>query len=154
MEVGWGWCGEGESVEGFRMDQLSITHGAHDGGLSLDDPNAEVLGRHLPALLIRYGEPANMLLRPVRVPFRPRMVPIVVAAVVVHSWWRRSGGQGFPVVGGPWRFAWGLGRGDNGVSCGHCMQDDSQGIAHWVVSADGGWRGVLGKEGREVKREG
>src|SRR5579863_5487219 len=92
-EVGWGRCGKGESGDGVRMAWLSITLHAHDGGLSLDDPDAEVLGLHLPALLVGYDELADMLLWPVRVPFRPGMVPIVVVAVIVHSWGRRSGGQ-------------------------------------------------------------
>src|SRR5579863_6464455 len=112
VEVGWGWCGEGECVEGLRVDRLSITHRAHDGGLPLDDPNTEVLGLHLLALLVGYDEPAEVLLRPVRVPFWPGMVPIVVVAVVVHSWRCRSGRQGFSVVGGPWRLGWGLRRGN------------------------------------------
>src|SRR5579863_3747002 len=141
-------------MEGLRVDWLSIAHCAHDGGLSLNDPNAKVLGLHLPALLIGYDEPAVVLLQSVRVPLWPGVVPIVVAAVVVDSWQRRSGGQGFSIVGGPWRLGQGLRWGNKGVSSGHCMQDDSQGIAHWVVSVDGGWRGVLSKEGREVKREG
>src|SRR5579863_2806527 len=154
VEVGWGWRGEGESVEGLGMDWLSISHRAHDGGLPLDDPDAEVLGLHLLALLVGYGEPAEVLVRPVRVPLRPGVVSVMVAVVVVNSWRCRSGGQGFPVVGSPQRFGRELGWGDKGVSCGHCMQDESQGVAHWVVSADGGRRGVLGKEGRDVEREG
>src|SRR5579863_4343598 len=121
MEVGWGWCGEEECVEGLRVDQLSITHRAHDGGLPLNDPNTKVLGLYLPALLIRYDELAEMLLWPVRVPFWPGMVPIVVAAVIVDSWRRRSGGQGFSVVGGPWRLGWGFRWGNKGVSSGHRM---------------------------------
>src|SRR5579863_4165739 len=154
VEVGCGRCGKGESVEGLGMDRLSITHRAHDGGLPLDDPNTEVLGLHLPALLVRYDEPAVVLLQPVRVPLWPRVVPIVVAAVVVDSWWRRSGGQGFSVVGGPWRFGRGLRWGDKRVGCGHCMHDNSQGVAHWVVRGDGVQRGVLGEESRDVKRKG
>ena len=158
MEVGWGWCGEGESVEGLRMDRLSITHRAHDGGLPLDDPDAEVLGLHLPALLVGYGEPAEMLVRPIGVPLRPGVVPVMVAAVVVDSWRRRSGRQGFSVMCGPWRLrwglGWGLGWGNQWVSCGHRMQDDPQGVTHWVIGTDGGWRGELSKEGRDVKREG
>src|SRR5579863_5613949 len=109
MEVGWSWCGERESMEGLRMDWLSIPHRAHDGGLPLDDPDAEVLGLHLPALLVGYGEPAEMLVRPVGVPLRPGVVPVMIAAVVVDSWRRRSGGQGFLVVGSPWRLRRGLG---------------------------------------------
>src|SRR5579863_7785016 len=141
-------------MEGFRVDWLSVAHHAHDGGLPLNDPNAKVLGLHLPALLVGYEEPAEMLLRPVRVPFWPGMVPIVVVAVIVHSWGRRSGRQGFSVMHGPWRLGRGLGRGNKGVSDSHCMQDNPQGISHWVVSANSGWRGELGKEGRDVEREG
>src|SRR5579863_8241948 len=114
MEVGRGWCGEGECMEGLRVDRLSVAHRAHDGRLPLNDPNAKVLGLHLPALFVGYDELAEVLLRPVRVPFWPRMVPIVVAAVVVDSWWRRSGGQGFSVVGGPQRLGQGLRRGNKG----------------------------------------
>src|SRR5579863_7501774 len=154
MEVGWGWCGEGECMEGLGVDWLSVAHHAHDGRLPLNDLNAKVLGLHLPALFVGYDEPAEVLLRPVRVPFWPGMVLIVVAAVVVDSWRYRSGGQGFSVVGGPRRLGRGLGRGNKGVCIGHSVHDDPQGIAHWVVSADSGWRGVLSKEGREVKREG
>src|SRR5579863_8427154 len=128
------------------MDWLSISHRAHDGGLPLDDPDAEVLGLHLPALLVGYGEPAEMLVRPVRVPLRPGVVSIMVTAVVVNSWWCRSGGQGFSVVGTPRRLRRGLGRGSEGVSSGHCMHDDPQGVAHWVVRADSVWRGEPGKE--------
>src|SRR5579863_4132190 len=141
-------------MERLRVDRLSVAHHAHDGELPLNDLNAKVLGLHLPALLVGYDEPAVVLLRPVRVPFWPGMVPIVVAAVVVHPWRRRSGGRGFSVVGGPWRLGWGFRRGNKGVGCGHCMQDDPQGITHWVIGADGGWRGALGPEGCEVKREG
>ena len=121
MEVGWGWCGKGECMEGLRVDRLSVAHRAHDGGLPLDDPNAKVLGLHLPAFLVRYDELGEVLLRPVRVPFWPRMVPIVVAAVVVDSWRCRSGGQGFSVVGGPWRLRQGFRWGNKGVSSGHSM---------------------------------
>ena len=154
MEVGWGGCGEGESVERLRMDWLSIPHRAHDGGLPLDDPDAEVLGLHLLALLIGYDKPAKMLLRPVGVPLWAGMVPVVVTAVIVHSWGRRSGGQGFPVVGSPWRFGRGLGWGNKWVSGGHSMQDDPKGIAHWVVGTNSVWRGVLSKEGRDVEGKG
>src|SRR5579863_6270598 len=121
---------------------------------SSDLPDAEILGLHLLALLIGYGEPAEVLVRPVRVPLWPRVVSVMVAAVVVNSWRRRSGGQGFPVVGGSWRLRWGLGRRDKGVSSGHSMQDDPKGIAHWVVGANSVWRGVLGKEGRDVEGKG
>src|SRR5579863_8227773 len=108
----WKWAGAGaakESMEGLRMDWLSIPHRAHDGGLPLDDPDTEVLGFHLPALLVGYGEPAEMLVRPVRVPLRPGVVSIMVTAVAVDSWWCRSGGQGFSVVGSPRRLRRGLG---------------------------------------------
>ena len=154
MEVGWGWCGEGECMEGFRVDWLPIPHCAHDGGLPLDDLNAEVLGFHLPALLVGYGEPAEVLVRPVRVPLRSGVVPVMIAAVVVDSWRRRSGGQGFSVMGSPWRLRRGFGRGNQGVSSGHCMHNDPQGVAHWVVRADGVWRGELGEEGRDVEGKG
>src|SRR5579863_5249185 len=120
-------------MEGFRVDWLSVAHHAHDGGLPLNDPNAKVLGLHLPALLVGYDEPAEVLLRPVRVPFWPGMVPIVVAAVVVDSWQCRSGGQGFSVVGGPRRLEQGFRRGNKGVSSGHSMQDDPQGVTHWII---------------------
>src|SRR5579863_6318475 len=154
MEVGWGWCGKGESMEGLRMDWLSVPHHAHDGGLPLDNSDAEVLGLHLLALLIGYDKPAKMLLWPVGVPLWAGMVPVVVAAVIVHSWGCRSGGQGFPVMGSPWRLRWGLGRRDKGVSSGHSMQDDPKGIAHWVIGANSVWRGVLSKEGRDVEGKG
>src|SRR5579863_1295316 len=95
-------------MEGFQVDRLPIPHCAHDGRLPLDDPNTEVLGFHLPALLVGYGEPAEMLVRPVRVPLRPGVVPVMVAAVVVDSWWRRSGGRGFSVMGSPRRLRRGL----------------------------------------------
>ena len=119
--MGWGRCEKGERMEGLRVDWLSVAHGAHDGGLPLNDPNAEVLGLHLLALLVGYDEPAVVLLRPVRVPLWPRVVPIVVAAVVVDSWWRRSGGQGFSIVGDPWRLGRGLRWGNKWVSSGHSM---------------------------------
>src|SRR5579863_457273 len=99
-------------MEGLRVDWLSIPHRAHDGGLPLDDPNAKVLGLHLLALLVRYDELAEVLLWPVRVPFWPGMVPIVVAAVVVDSWRCRSGEQGFSIVGGPRRLRQGFRRGN------------------------------------------
>src|SRR5579863_9322689 len=134
-------------MEGFRVDWLPIPHCAHDGGLPLNDPNTEVLGFHLPALLVGYGELAEMLVR-------PGVVPVMVAAVVVDSWRRRSGGRGFPVMGSPWRFGWGLGWGNKWVSGGHSMQDDPKGITHWVVGTDSGWRGVCSEEVRDVKREG
>ena len=158
MEVGWGGCGKGESVEGLRMDWLSIAHRAHDGGLPLDDPDAKVLGLHLLALLVGYGEPAEVLVRPVGVPLRPGVVPVMVAAVVVNSWRRRSGGRGFSVMGSRWRLGrglrWGLVWREKGVCSGHCMHDDPQGIAHWVVGADSIWRGVLSEESRDVEGEG
>src|SRR5579863_1748881 len=141
-------------MEGLRMDWLSVPHRAHDGGLPLDDPNTKVLGLHLPALLIGYDEPADVLLWPVWVPLWPRMVPVVVAAVVIDSWRRRSGRQGFPIVCGSGRLRRGLGWGDKWVSVGHSMQDDPKGIAHWVVGADSGWRRVRGEEICDVKREG
>ena len=61
VEMGWGWCGEGECIEGLGVDRLTIAHHTHDCGLPLNDLNAEVLGLHLLALLIRYDKPAKML---------------------------------------------------------------------------------------------
>ena len=148
--MGWGWCGEGECMEGRGVDRLSISHRAHDGGLPLNDPDAEVLGLHLLALLVGYEEPADMLLRLIWVPLRPWVVPVVMVTVVVNSWQCRSDGQGFLVLGGPRRLGQGnkrLGRGDKGVSSGHGVQDDPQGVAHWVIGTNSGWRGVLGPEG-------
>src|SRR5579863_1735163 len=91
VEVGWGWCGKGECIEGPGVDRLAIAHHAHDGGLPLDDPDTEVLGLHLLALLVGYEELADVLLQLVGVPLRPWVVPIVVAAVVVDSWQCTSG---------------------------------------------------------------
>src|SRR5579863_9645631 len=105
--MGWGWCREGECIEGPGVDGLAIAHHAHDGGLPLDNLDAEVLGLHLLALLVGYEEPADVLLRLIWVPLRPWVVPVVVAAVVVNSWQCRSGEQGFSVVGGKRRLGQG-----------------------------------------------
>src|SRR5579863_8624621 len=106
--MGWSWSREGECIEGPGVNRLAVAHRAHDGGLPLDDLDAEILGLHLLALLVGYEEPADVLLWLVWVPLWPWVVPIVVAAVIVDSWQCRSGGQGFSVVGGPLR----LRRGD------------------------------------------
>src|SRR5579863_341040 len=133
-------------MEGPGVDRLSIAHCAYDGGLPLNDPDTEVLGLHLLALLVGYDELAEVLLWPVRVPLWPWVVPIVIAVVIVNSWWRRSGGQGVSIMGGPQGLRWGLRWGNKGVSCGHCMQHDPQGVAHWIISTNSGWRGVLSPE--------
>ena len=137
-------------MERLGVDRLTIAHRAHDGGLPLNNLDAEVLGLHLLAFLVRYEKLADVLLQLVGIPLRPWVVPIVMAAVIVDSWQRRSGRQGFLVMGGPQRLRRGnkrLGQGDKGVSSGHGMRDDPQGVAHWVIGTDSGWRGVLGPEG-------
>src|SRR5579863_2914080 len=106
--MGWGWCGKRECMEGLGVDWLSVAHCAHDGGLPLNDPDAEVLGLHLLALLVGYEELADVLLWLIWVPLWPWVVPVVVAAVVVDSWQCRSSGQGFSIGRGPLR----LRRGD------------------------------------------
>ena len=72
----------------------------------------------------------------------------MVSAVVLDSWQYKSGRRGFSVVGA---CRW-LGQGSKGISSSYSMQDDFQGITHWIIGANSGWRGVFSPETRDISR--
>src|SRR5487761_1804146 len=82
-EAGGCRCLKGESMEGFGVDRVVIAHSPQKHGLSLMETHAQILGCHLIATLILESEAVDVLVRLVRVPFRARMIPVIVGC------WRR-----------------------------------------------------------------